>query len=150
MKTAAYTIKSLPCYEGHLPENAEGQRRLVIQDIWEAARIFEGPLNYVSYLEFPGNGKILGNHYHERTTEYIYLIKGKIKLHIRKNGNHDHQVNKELLETGHLLCIPPGWSHAYETIENGTLIEFCQIDGDPTIKDVIADIIAVQTPAGQR
>lgn len=140
MKKKGFQVKRLPVYKDKIPENGELISR-VMKDRGELANISIGSVNHIAYVEFPIDGVPRANHYHEEKQEYLYLIKGKVKLSIRRGGRPEEEVEEILIEEGSLVFIEPGWAHAYETIEEGFAIEFSPTSYDTIRKDKVVDYI---------
>ena len=77
-------------------------------------------INAVTLITFK-KGAARGNHYHEKTTQWNYLLSGKIKLLTQIPG-------KEVLETimgpGEFTITVPGERHALFAIEDAELMVF--------------------------
>ena len=59
-----------------------------------------------------------GNHYHKNNREMFYIISGKFKLILEKNG----QIFSFLIEADDFFIIEPYVIHSFEYIEDTTLI----------------------------
>jgi dephospho-CoA kinase/dTDP-4-dehydrorhamnose 3,5-epimerase-like enzyme len=140
MKEKGYQVKKLPVYKDRIPENGELISR-VIKDRGELTNISISTANHVAYVEFPIDGVPRANHYHEEKQEYLYLIKGKVKLFIRRGGRPEETVEEILIDEGSLVFIEPGWAHAYVTIEEGFAVEFSPTPYEIIRKDKVVDFI---------
>lgn len=140
MKDNGYEITVLPVYSNNIPPNGEMISR-VLKEKGELTRICITPSNYIAYVTFPKGGVPRANHFHEKKHEYIYLIKGKIKVYIRRGGCLSDSINVITLSSGSIIYIKPGWAHAIETIEGGYGIEFSPTNYDIIEKDSIRDYV---------
>jgi quercetin dioxygenase-like cupin family protein len=64
-------------------------------------------------------GAVRANHYHKKTTQYTYVIDGKIRV-LEQRGNG--RIERRVLKPGDLLTTPPWVKHAVVAIEDSTLI----------------------------
>ena len=91
--------------------------RGVIIDLLEKKKI-----NAITYIT-QKKGKIRGNHFHKKTIQWNYLIKGKIKL-ITKKKNRG--VKEMILSRGDLVVTSSNESHAIKAIEYSEYLVFTQ------------------------
>ena len=68
-------------------------------------------------------GKVRGNHFHKKTIQWNYLIKGKIKL-ITKKKNRG--VKEMILLKGDLVVASSNESHAIKAIQYSEYLVFTQ------------------------
>ena len=68
-------------------------------------------------------GKVRGNHFHKKTIQWNYLIKGKIKL-ITKQKNRG--VKEMILLKGDLVVASSNESHAIKAIQYSEYLVFTQ------------------------
>ena len=68
-------------------------------------------------------GKVRGNHFHKKTTQWNYLIKGKIKIVTKKRNN---SVKKIILLKGDLVVTSANESHAIKAIQHSEYLVFTQ------------------------
>ena len=72
--------------------------------------IVEEPVSHVGLVTF-AKGAVRGNHYHKQSTQYSYILRGKIKF---ITGDIDGGNRVEIiLEPGDMSTIPPGVVHTY-------------------------------------
>ena len=64
-------------------------------------------------------GSVRGNHYHKKTTQYLYVLSGRFRAYEQLAGK---LLEKRLLKTGDLLITPPRVRHALVALEDGTLV----------------------------
>ncbi len=91
--------------------------RGVIIDLLEKKKI-----NAITYIS-QKKGKIRGNHFHKKTIQWNYLIKGKIKI-VTKKGNRG--VQEMILSRGDLVVTSSNESHAIKAIEYSEYLVFTQ------------------------
>ena len=140
MNSDGVIIKKLPIYD----ENHAGKKDIigrVIKAKGELTTISTDEINYLAYVEFPIDGKPRANHFHEEKIEYLYLIKGKVKLFYRRGGQPDDEVQEITVEEGSLIYIQPGFAHAYITIETGLAVEFSPTSYETIKKDKVRDYV---------
>lgn len=73
----------------------------------------------MTYITFAKDA-VRGNHYHNKTMQYDYIISGK--LICRTKENKDGTVEEAIVEAGDLITHPfPVW-HAYKALEDSVMI----------------------------
>lgn len=83
--------------------------RGVIIDLLEKKTI-----NAITYITIKKN-KVRGNHIHKKTTQWILVLSGKIKLFTKKKYQ---KIKTITLEKNDLLENPPNEAHAFKGIRN--------------------------------
>ena len=67
--------------------------------------------------------KIRGNHFHKKTIQWNYLIKGKLELLTRKNKQ---KIIRTLMKEGDLVETSKNESHAIKALKNSEFLVFTQ------------------------
>ena len=91
--------------------------RGVIIDLLEKKKI--NAITYITQLK----GKVRGNHFHKKTTQWNYLIRGKIKLVTKKKNRG---VKGIILSKGDLAVTSSNESHAIKAIKYSEYLVFTQ------------------------
>ena len=91
--------------------------RGVIIDLLEKKKI-----NAITFIT-QKKGKIRGNHFHKKTIQWNYLIKGKIKIVTKKINR---SVQEMILSRGDLVVTSSNESHAIKAIEYSEYLVFTQ------------------------
>ncbi len=65
---------------------------------------------------------IRANHYHEKSTQYSYILSGKFEVLIAKHDN-PKEVKKFIIGPGDLITIPPFNIHRFKAIEKAVMID---------------------------
>jgi hypothetical protein len=89
----------------------------------ELAQIVNGePFCFLAYIEFAGGpGVSRGNHFHERRTEYLYIVRGTL---VAKYFDLDTREEMELLlATGNMVEVLPRCAHSYAAREYSQALE---------------------------
>jgi len=68
-------------------------------------------------------GKIRGNHYHKKTTQWNYLLSGKIQIFAAKKNKKTTSI---ILKKGDLVVTTKNESHAIKAIINSQFLVFTQ------------------------
>ena len=68
-------------------------------------------------------GKVRGNHFHKKTIQWNYLIKGKLELLTKKNK---HKIIRTLMKEGDLVETSKNESHAIKALKNSEFLVFTQ------------------------
>ncbi len=76
------------------------------------------PVSYVAVVTFR-KGAVRGNHYHNRTEQYNYIMKGRLKVITREPKG---RPKIRTIETGHLFLIPRRVRHVMIALEPSTLL----------------------------
>ena len=78
-------------------------------------------INAITYIT-QKKGKVRGNHFHKKTIQWNYLIKGKIKLVTKKNNI----IKEKILSKGDLVETSSNESHAIKAIKDSEYLVFTQ------------------------
>ena len=68
-------------------------------------------------------GKIRGNHFHKKTIQWNYLLKGKILLITKKRNA---SIKKVMLYKGNLVATSTNESHAIKALKDSEYLVFTQ------------------------
>lgn len=90
--------------------------RGVIKDILAGV-----PIDAITYITSK-KGAVRGNHYHKKTHQYDYVLKGSL-LCVSRKGERGKKA-KQILRAGDLMYHAPGEQHAYKALENAEFITF--------------------------
>jgi quercetin dioxygenase-like cupin family protein len=96
--------------------NHKDKRGLII-DLLDKKKI-----NAITYIT-QKKGKVRGNHFHKKTTQWNYLIKGKIKIVTKKRNS---SVKRIILSKGDLVVTSSNESHAIKAIQHSEYLVFTQ------------------------
>ncbi|MBI2108836.1 MAG: cupin domain-containing protein [Parcubacteria group bacterium] len=82
--------------------------------------IVEEPLSHVGLITFK-KGAVRGNHYHKKSIQYTYILKGKIIFVVSdKNGKNK---KKFILKEGMFSRIPSNIVHAYKALSPAAMLD---------------------------
>ena len=84
--------------------------------------ILQDDINSITYISIK-KGKIRGNHFHKKTTQWNYVLNGKVNLFYKKNIR-SKKTKKKLLKKNDLVVCAPNEPHAFKSLENCALIIF--------------------------
>ena len=96
--------------------NYKDQRGVII-DLLEKKKI-----NAITYIT-QNKGKVRGNHFHKKTTQWNYLITGRIKIVTKKKNK---SVKQMILSKGDLVVTSSNESHAIKAIKYSEYLVFTQ------------------------
>ena len=88
--------------------------RGVIQDLL-------GPVDAVTEI-FTRQGAVRGNHVHEQTTQWTYVVSGSLVVAHRKPG--DDLPVQWTAKPGELVVDDPGVAHAWRALEDTVVLVF--------------------------
>jgi len=90
-------------------------------DRGEIIDLIEGEaINAVTHISFV-KGAIRGNHYHQKTTQWNYVISGKLRLVSQIPGD---RVVETLMDEGDMTVTKPNERHALVAIEESNVLVF--------------------------
>ena len=92
-------------------------KRGIIVDLLEKKLI-----NAITFIT-QKKGCIRGNHFHKKTTQWNYIIKGKIELYTKKKNK---RIKKIILSKGDFAVTEKNESHALKALENSEFLVFTQ------------------------
>jgi len=66
-------------------------------------------------------GAIRGNHVHDKTVQFTYILSGLLRVVTQRAGGtlHDH-----VYKPGEVTCEDPGTAHAWEALEDTRVLVF--------------------------
>ncbi len=82
--------------------------------------LIEAPVGHTGLITFR-KGAVRGNHYHKKSTQYSYVISGKLTLFVADiNGAYK---KKFTLGPGTVSIIPPHIIHTYTALTDATMLD---------------------------
>lgn len=87
--------------------------RGVIQDL-------TGPVDAVTRID-TNKGAIRGNHVHYETTQWTFIVSGRMLIVTRSPAGEEH---REVYGRGAMACELPGTAHAWHALEDTTCLVF--------------------------
>ena len=96
-------------------------KRGVILDIF-----VNKPKDHCTLVTF-NKGAIRGNHYHKKSTQYSFVLSGKLimfSVKVNNNGNITKKIKKEILLKNSLITHKPFYAHAFKAITKSNLLAF--------------------------
>ncbi len=97
------------------PRPAFTDERGTITDI-----LVREPLEYVTVIT-SRNGAVRGNHYHKDTTQWVYVVEGRLRVLSQMPGE---PTRDEILEKGDLVVHVPRESHAMIALDDAVFLVF--------------------------
>ena len=64
-------------------------------------------------------GAVRGNHYHKKTTQYAYVLRGKFRLYTQDDGG---KIERKVVNEGDLITTPPLERHAFVALEDSLML----------------------------
>ena len=92
-------------------------KRGIIIDLLKKKKI-----NAITYIT-QKKGKVRGNHFHKKTIQWNYLVKGKIRIVTKKNNDN---IKRMTLTKGDLVVTSFNESHAIKAITDSEYLVFTQ------------------------
>lgn len=81
--------------------------------------IYNNQINHIAYITTNKNG-IRGNHYHKKTTQYTFVLDGRIKYY-HKNKSAK-KVSQLILKKGDLIKSKFNEIHAFKTLSKKSVM----------------------------
>lgn len=125
------TIRRLPVLDGPPAKPIlDGVR--IRMPAGEAVPVWNGgPWRFIAYLELlPGPDTWRGNHWHEKKTEYFYVISGRLRG-VFEDLDTGETLDTEL-EQGTTIVIQPRCAHAFKGLERSQALECSPHEFDAT------------------
>jgi quercetin dioxygenase-like cupin family protein len=97
-------------------------------------------INAVTYVSFEKNA-VRGNHYHKETTQWNYVLSGKIKIVTQLQGEETKEL---VMARGDLIETVPNESHALLGLESSELLVLTR--GPRGGKEYESDTYRLNTP----
>tara|TARA_B110000971_G_C19501336_1_gene273262 strand:+ start:26 stop:400 length:375 start_codon:yes stop_codon:yes gene_type:complete len=79
-------------------------------------------INAITYIT-QKKESVRGNHYHKKTIQWNFLLKGKITIYTKQNNE---KTKKLTLKVGDLVVTPKNEPHAIKAIKNSEFLVFTQ------------------------
>ena len=92
-----------------------------IRDVFQ-----NSPKDHCSIVTF-NKGAVRGNHYHKKSTQYSYLLSGKLTLKyskVDKNGKIKGKINKKIIGPNILITLKPYEAHTFIANKKSLMIAF--------------------------
>lgn len=70
---------------------------------------------------------VRGNHFHKKSTQYSFIISGKLKMvtaRVDKKGHITGKITKEIVTQNTLIEHKPYCAHAFKALKNSNLLAF--------------------------
>ena len=97
-------------------------------------------INAITVVTFKKNA-VRGNHYHKKTTQWNYLMSGKLKVVAQAPGE---DVVERIMEPGDLIITGPNDRHALVGLEDSELMVFTK--GPRGGKEYETDTFRLEVP----
>lgn len=82
--------------------------------------VLDKPISHVGLITFI-KGAVRAKHYHKQSTQYDYIVNGKIRLVVCKPDGSEREDH--VLEAGMATEVPPGIVHTYIAQEESSMID---------------------------
>ena len=82
------------------------------------------PKDHCTLVTF-NKGAIRGNHYHKKSTQYSFVLSGKLimfSVKVNNNGNITKKIKKEILLKNSLITHKPFYAQAFKAITKSNLL----------------------------
>lgn len=108
----------------------------VVDKPWGKEVIWAHTDKYAGKLLYINAGQMLSLQYHEKKSESIYVLAGRIKFHWRKDGDKVERIS--VMTPGEHVDIPVGMIHRMEAIDDVCLAEVStpELDDVVRLKDI--------------
>lgn len=82
------------------------------------------PKDHCTLVTFNKNA-VRGNHYHKKSTQYSFIISGKLILmtaKVSRNGKLLSKVKKEIVKANNFITHKPFYAHAFKALTKSNLL----------------------------
>lgn len=83
--------------------------------------ILEDKVNHIGMVTFAKKGVIRGNHYHKKSTQFTYVLSGKIKMTTTNLKGNEKKVF--IMQKDSFAKIPPSTIHIYESLSKAEILD---------------------------
>ncbi len=130
MSTSKLVSRTLPVVVGPPPTPVTTGGRILLP-AGEFTQVLNGETaRFVALLEFKvGPGLSRGNHYHERKTESLYVVSGRLAARFADLDTGE-RFERELA-AGDLVTVAPRLAHTYRALEPALAVELSPTPFDP-------------------
>lgn len=80
------------------------------------------PLEHIGMITFAKDA-VRANHYHKQSTQYDYVVSGRLELATKGVDEPMEKTVKRILEAGDLAVIPTNVIHAYRALEPSVIVD---------------------------
>ncbi len=84
--------------------------------------LVEDPISHIGFITFK-KGAMRGNHYHKQSTQYTFVLSGKIELYTKDARKKNARAVKTIMTPGYLAVIPPHIIHTYRAVTPSSMID---------------------------
>ena len=84
--------------------------------------LVEDAVNHIGLITSRA-GSVRGNHYHKQSTQYSYMISGKIELIVKDARAKNARVKKIMMTAGDVATIPSWTIHTYRAITDAVFLD---------------------------
>jgi quercetin dioxygenase-like cupin family protein len=113
----------------HIDERGE-IRDLITEDI-----------DAVTYITC-NKGAVRGNHYHEHTVQWEYVISGSLECYSRANA--EAPIERTVIKKGDLVLHPIGEHHGFRALEDSVILSFTK--GPRRGENYEQDVVRLKEP----
>ncbi len=85
--------------------------------------ILETTINHIGLITSK-KGSIRGKHYHKKSTQYIFVISGKLESFTKDMNVENSKVESHILVPGDLETVSPMLAHAHKALEDSVFLNF--------------------------
>lgn len=68
-------------------------------------------------------GAVRGKHYHKKSTQFTFLLSGKMEFFTKDLRHNDSKIKLIILEPYDLIVTPPNVAHAMRALENCVFLD---------------------------
>lgn len=87
--------------------------------------ILEDKVEHIGMVTFSKKGLERGKHYHKKSTQYTYILDGKVKLITSDVKGKNRQ--EFVLERGVFAAIPPNVVHTYVSLTKAEMLDMTTV-----------------------
>lgn len=84
--------------------------------------ILEAEVKHIGYITFV-KGAVRGKHYHKKSTQFTYMLSGRIELITKDLRQKEAEIEKVVMTARDLATIPPSIIHAYRALDDSVILD---------------------------
>lgn len=89
---------------------------IFVDDRGTISDILEKEVKHIGII-FSNPGSVRGNHYHKKSTQYMYVIKGRMEMRTKDMRTENSEVETKTIEEGDIITIPAMIAHSFKAFE---------------------------------
>ena len=86
---------------------------------------YKHPIEHVAIIN-SRKGALRGDHYHKKSTQHMYMLKGSLRYYYRKVDETNDKTKSIVVKEGEMVTTPPYEVHTLEILERNQFMVFSE------------------------